>query len=74
MDVSRVGVVIKDVAEPRIDTEQEKDKFLDDAMRLALDVSSNQTFNTVKPLLNFWAAFVPSHEVGDYTVLPTRLT
>lgn len=32
-------------------------------MRLALDVSTNQTFNTVQPLMNFWAAFTPSNEV-----------
>ncbi|KAI1786873.1 IgA peptidase M64-domain-containing protein [Ganoderma leucocontextum] len=45
-------------------TSEEKDKFLDDALRLAEDISSNQTFYTVKPLLNFWAAFVPSKESG----------
>ena len=45
------------------DTAEEKDKFLEDAMRLAQDVSNNQTFYTVKPLLNFWAAFTPSKEV-----------
>ncbi|KAI0824018.1 IgA peptidase M64-domain-containing protein [Trametes gibbosa] len=42
----------------------EKDKFLEDAMRLAEDISGNQTFYTVKPLLNFWAAFTPSKESG----------
>jgi hypothetical protein len=45
------------------DTVDERSKFLDDAHRLALDISSNHTFNTVKPLMNFWAAFVPSHDV-----------
>ncbi|EJF60979.1 IgA peptidase M64-domain-containing protein [Dichomitus squalens] len=45
-------------------TAEEKDKFLDDAFRLAEDISGNQTFYTVKPLLNFWAAFVPSKESG----------
>ncbi|PCH40428.1 hypothetical protein WOLCODRAFT_150474 [Wolfiporia cocos MD-104 SS10] len=45
-------------------TAREKDKFLADAERLALDISQNQTFNTVKPLLNFWAAFSPSNESG----------
>ncbi|KAI0373796.1 hypothetical protein BV20DRAFT_962379 [Pilatotrama ljubarskyi] len=45
-------------------TAEEKDKFLDDAMRLARDISGNQTFYTVKPLLNFWAAFTPSRESG----------
>ena len=32
-------------------------------MRLVDDISKNQTFHTVKPLLNFWAAFSPSKEV-----------
>jgi len=39
------------------------DKFFQDAKRLADDVSQNQTFYTVKPLLNFWGAFTPSEEV-----------
>ncbi|KII90829.1 hypothetical protein PLICRDRAFT_39431 [Plicaturopsis crispa FD-325 SS-3] len=42
----------------------EKGKFLEDAARLAEDISGNQTFNTVRPLLNFWAAFTPSNESG----------
>lgn len=46
-----------------IDTESERSKFLEDSMRLAKDISGNQTFNAVKPLLNFWAAFSPSKEV-----------
>ncbi|KAI8986267.1 IgA peptidase M64-domain-containing protein [Trametes punicea] len=45
-------------------TSGEKDKFIKDAMRLAEDISGNQTFYTVKPLLNFWAAFTPSRESG----------
>jgi hypothetical protein len=45
------------------DTEEEESKFLADAERLALDISANQTFATVKPLLNIWAAFTPSNEV-----------
>lgn len=45
-------------------TADERDKFIDDANRLAMDISGNQTFNTVKPLLNFWAAFTPSNESG----------
>ena len=45
------------------DVADERDKFIEDARRLAKDVSSNQTFNTVQPLLNFWAAFSPSKEV-----------
>lgn len=42
----------------------ERDKFLADAARLAEDISTNQTFATVRPLLNFWAAFSPSKESG----------
>ena len=45
------------------DTSEEKGKFIEDALRLAEDISGNQTFYTVKPLLNFWAAFTPSKEV-----------
>ncbi|GJE91909.1 IgA peptidase M64-domain-containing protein [Phanerochaete sordida] len=45
-------------------TADEHAKFIADALRLAEDVSYNQTFNTVKPLLNFWAAFTPSKESG----------
>jgi hypothetical protein len=45
------------------DVADERDKFIEDARRLAEDVSSNQTFHTVQPLLNFWAAFSPSKEV-----------
>ncbi|PPR05386.1 hypothetical protein CVT24_008000 [Panaeolus cyanescens] len=44
--------------------ESERVKFFDDAKRLAEDVSKNQTFYTVQPLLNFWAAFAPSNESG----------
>ena len=47
----------------RADVTDERDKFIEDARRLAEDVSTNQTFNTVQPLLNFWAAFSPSKEV-----------
>ncbi|KAJ7644444.1 IgA peptidase M64-domain-containing protein [Roridomyces roridus] len=43
---------------------EEREKFFQDAMRLANDVSRNQTFHTVKPLMNFWAAFTPSKESG----------
>ena len=45
------------------DVADERGKFIEDARRLAEDVSNNQTFNTVQPLLNFWAAFSPSKEV-----------
>ncbi|KAJ7223899.1 IgA peptidase M64-domain-containing protein [Mycena haematopus] len=44
--------------------QEERDKFFADAARLAEDISGNQTFNTVKPLMNFWAAFTPSNESG----------
>jgi hypothetical protein len=47
------------------DTPEERTKFVGDALRLAEDVTKNQTFNTVQPLLNFWAAFSPSKEVSD---------
>lgn len=51
-----------------LDTTYETNKFFEDAMRLAVDVSQNQTFYTVKPLLNFWGAFTPSEEVNKYNV------
>ncbi|KAL0960943.1 hypothetical protein HGRIS_005948 [Hohenbuehelia grisea] len=66
------SLIVSGPAENRIDLvffsdgylPEERGKFLDDAMRLAQDISGNQTFNTVKPLLNFWAAFSPSNESG----------
>ncbi|KAI0718190.1 IgA peptidase M64-domain-containing protein [Cerioporus squamosus] len=45
-------------------TSEERGKFIEDALRLAEDISGNKTFYTVKPLLNFWAAFTPSKESG----------
>ncbi|KAF9453158.1 hypothetical protein P691DRAFT_802037 [Macrolepiota fuliginosa MF-IS2] len=45
-------------------TSRESDKFFADAKQLADDVSQNQTFYTVKPLINFWGAFTPSEESG----------
>ena len=57
-----------------LDTESERSKFFDDATRLVEEISQNQTFYTVKPLLNFWAAFTPSAEVsiiGPNTPQPT---
>ncbi|TFY81167.1 hypothetical protein EWM64_g2845 [Hericium alpestre] len=39
-------------------------KFIKDVTRLVEEISGNQTFHTVAPLLNFWAAFVPSKESG----------
>ncbi|KAI0682809.1 IgA peptidase M64-domain-containing protein [Cytidiella melzeri] len=43
---------------------EEYPKFIQDAQRLAEHISYNHTFNTVKPLLNFWAAFTPSKDSG----------
>ncbi|TFY65958.1 hypothetical protein EVG20_g5130 [Dentipellis fragilis] len=40
----------------------EEDKFIQDVTRLVEEISGNQTFHTVAPLLNFWAAFSPSNE------------
>ena len=51
------------------DLQEEREKFVSDALRLAEDVSKNQTFNTVQPLLNFWAAFSPSKEVRSRSML-----
>ncbi|KAH7338560.1 IgA peptidase M64-domain-containing protein [Rhizoctonia solani] len=45
-------------------TVKEKQKFLDDATRLALAISVNQTYAPVAPLINFWGAFTPSKESG----------
>lgn len=47
-----------------LDLESERSRFFDDATRLVEEISQNQTFYTVKPLLNFWAAFTPSAEVS----------
>jgi hypothetical protein len=68
MDVRLLGVIscrrICRILIFGVDTIEEMDKFFTDAKRLADDVSQNQTFFTVKPLLNFWGAFTPSEEVG----------
>ncbi|CAE6438210.1 unnamed protein product [Rhizoctonia solani] len=45
-------------------TIKEKQKFLEDATRLALAISVNQTYAPVAPLINFWGAFTPSNESG----------
>ncbi|EJD50412.1 hypothetical protein AURDEDRAFT_84139 [Auricularia subglabra TFB-10046 SS5] len=45
-------------------TSDEKEKFIDDATKLAWDIAGNQTFATVRPLLNIFAAFSPSTESG----------
>jgi hypothetical protein len=47
-----------------IDTADEKDKFLDDATRLGIAITVNQTYAPVAPLLNFWGAFTPSVDSG----------
>ncbi|KAL1692019.1 IgA peptidase M64-domain-containing protein [Schizophyllum commune] len=44
--------------------QEEKQRFVNDAYALALEITGNQTFNTVKPLLNIWAAFSSSGESG----------
>ncbi|CAE6481398.1 unnamed protein product [Rhizoctonia solani] len=43
---------------------EEKQKFLNDATRLARAISVNQTYAPVAPLINFWGAFTPSNESG----------
>ncbi|KAH7320682.1 IgA peptidase M64-domain-containing protein [Stachybotrys elegans] len=45
-------------------TEDEKDKFFDDAMILATNLTDGQTFADVLPLMNFWAGFSASNESG----------
>ncbi|KAF8583338.1 hypothetical protein K439DRAFT_1653512 [Ramaria rubella] len=65
-------LVVSGPSENRVDltffsdgyTVHEKARFLADAKSLALDMSQNQTFATVQPLMNFWAAFSPSQESG----------
>ncbi|ESK95678.1 hypothetical protein Moror_12545 [Moniliophthora roreri MCA 2997] len=42
----------------------EKDKFLKDALNFAQDITTNHTFHSVQPLMNFWAAYTPSNESG----------
>ncbi|KAF9221527.1 hypothetical protein BS17DRAFT_710998 [Gyrodon lividus] len=67
-----IPLITSGPAENRVDlaffadgyTIEERQVFLDDASRLAQDMSANQTFFTVKPLLNFWAVFTPSKESG----------
>ncbi|CAI6334414.1 unnamed protein product [Periconia digitata] len=45
-------------------TEEEKDKFFEDAMTLTTNITSGQTFADVLPLMNFWAGFSASAESG----------
>ncbi|KZT34453.1 hypothetical protein SISSUDRAFT_1115124 [Sistotremastrum suecicum HHB10207 ss-3] len=45
-------------------TESQRALFLADSKRLAGDIAQNQTMSSVRPLLNFWAAFSPSQESG----------
>lgn len=52
------------------DTEEEKGKFFDDAMSLATEMTSGQTFADHLPLMNYWAGFSASKEVGLST--PSR--
>ena len=37
---------------------------MQDVKDLVQEISGNQTFHTVAPLLNFWAVFTPSNEVS----------
>ncbi|CAG7852682.1 SubName: Full=Uncharacterized protein {ECO:0000313/EMBL:KIM28354.1} [Serendipita indica DSM 11827] len=55
-------------------TPSEEAKFFADALRLAEDISANQTFSSVKPLLNIWAAYTPSNFSGIGTDLEPRDT
>lgn len=48
---------------PHADTEDEKDKFFDDAMSLAVEMTDGQTFADHLPLMNYWAGFSASKEV-----------
>ncbi|KAG8692689.1 hypothetical protein FRC09_011031, partial [Ceratobasidium sp. 395] len=45
-------------------TAKEKDRFFDDATRLGIAITVNQTYAPVAPLLNFWGAFTPSADSG----------
>ncbi|KAI1102437.1 IgA peptidase M64-domain-containing protein [Jackrogersella minutella] len=45
-------------------TENEKDKFFADALFLAKNITTGQTFNDVFPVMNFWAGFSPSVDSG----------
>lgn len=45
-------------------TEGEKDKFFDDAMALATELTDGRTFADVLPVMNWWAGFTASNEVG----------
>ncbi|KAL0569287.1 hypothetical protein V5O48_012674, partial [Marasmius crinis-equi] len=42
----------------------EKSKFINDASTFAKDITTNATFHSVQPLMNFWAAFTPSNQSG----------
>ncbi|VDB91819.1 unnamed protein product [Peniophora sp. CBMAI 1063] len=43
---------------------EEEGQFFDDVRFLVEAIARNQTFYTVAPLLNFWAAYTPSKESG----------
>ncbi|KAI6301582.1 hypothetical protein MCOR07_010364 [Pyricularia oryzae] len=45
-------------------TEAEKDKFFDDAMALATELTDGRTFADVLPVMNWWAGFTASNESG----------
>ncbi|KAF8505368.1 IgA peptidase M64-domain-containing protein [Hysterangium stoloniferum] len=71
-DLEVFPLVVSGPSENRVDivffsdgyTLDEKEKFIADAKRLAVDMSYNQTFSSVRTLMNFWAAFSPSRESG----------
>lgn len=46
-----------------VDTTAEKDKFFDDALFLATNLTDGQTFSDVLPVVNWWAGFSASAEV-----------
>lgn len=52
-----------DTLRSHLDRLSEYDKFISDVTRLVEEISANQTFHSVAPLLNFWGAFTPSEEV-----------
>ena len=48
-----------------LDTPEEKHQFFKDVKFLVDSISANQTYHTVAPLMNFWAAYTPSKQVSS---------
>ncbi len=47
------------------DTKQEESKFFRDAQHLSHDLVRDEgAFALVRPMINLWAMFVPSNEMG----------